>query len=239
MNVACLSMYDGGALTAANDALWSAIARRLGVSFGLTRGPWKSEALLFGQVCGYPFATRYREQLRLVATPVYSAPGCVEATHQSFVVVPSNSSIRDLTELRDARAAINEPDSMTGRHLLGDAIASAGGTIASTQLTGSHAASLARVAAGEADVAAIDCVTYAHLDPKGVRIVHRTRHTPSLPFVTAGDPAPVRRALADAIAELPAVCRRLRLEGIRVLEARDYDFTLEVAANADRVLPAS
>ncbi|MBX3229068.1 MAG: PhnD/SsuA/transferrin family substrate-binding protein [Labilithrix sp.] len=263
--LASLAMYDGGELAAANDVLWSAVARRL-ERLGMREVPrrlerdralddvWSSDRLLLGQTCGYPFAARFRGRLRLIATPRYSAPGCTESGHRTFVVVHARSTARSLSALRGTRAVINDVESMTGRHLLGDAIAAAGGArgfFASVEVSGSHARSLASVAACAADVAAIDCVSFAHLAraaPEMVaetRIIHRTRRTPALPFVISsacGDVASslVTRALVDALAD-PSTAdarRALMLVGVKRLAPSAYDGTLAVAANADRVFDA-
>jgi ABC-type phosphate/phosphonate transport system substrate-binding protein len=260
--IASLAMYDGGELSAANDVLWDAIARRL-MGFGFRQVPpklerdralhdvWSSDRLLFGQTCGYPFAARFRGRLRLLGVPEYSLPGCTRSGHRSFVIVHAGSTVRSLNALRGTRAAINDVESMTGRHLLGDAIAASGGSpgfFASVEVSGSHAVSLERVAAGAADVAAIDCVSYAHLAraaPEIVaetRIIHRTRETPTLPFVVStacGEVAAslVACALAEAVAD-PATAdarRTLGLVRIRRQTVSVYDDTLAVAAKAERV----
>jgi ABC-type phosphate/phosphonate transport system substrate-binding protein len=260
--IASLAMYDGGELTAANDVLWSAIAHRL-ESFGVRGVPcqlerdrslddvWSSDHLLFGQICGYPFASRFRSRLRLIAAPQYSAPGCTKSAHRSVVLVHARSPVRSLGELRGARAVINDVESMTGRQLLGDAIAASGGScgsFSSVEVSGSHASSLAQVAAGMADVAAIDCVSFAHLAraiPAVVaetRIVHRTRQTPTLPFVISaacGEVATflVARALAEVVADpRTADARRtLGLVAVRRPNTKAYERTLEIATSADRV----
>jgi ABC-type phosphate/phosphonate transport system substrate-binding protein len=262
MRVASLAMYDGDELTAANDVLWDAIARRL-MGFGICDVPsklerdraidevWASDGLLFGQTCGYPFAARFRGRLRMLGVPEYSLPGCTKTGHRSFVIVHAGSTVRSLSALRGARAAINDVESMTGRHLLGDAIAASRGSpafFAKVDVSGSHAVSLARVAAGAADVAAIDCVSYAHLAravPEMVaetRIIHRTRETPTLPFVISAACGAVAeswvtRALAEAVADpCTADARRaLGLVRIRRLRPTVYDQTRAVAAKAERV----
>jgi ABC-type phosphate/phosphonate transport system substrate-binding protein len=72
--------------------------------------------------------------------------------------------------------------------------------------SGSHRNSAQMVAAGQADVAALDCVTYAHfqrLYPTSVadlRILCWTQPSPSLPFITA-------RATSDTT--LQALCSSL------------------------------
>ena len=68
---------------------------------------------------------------------------------------------------------------------------------------------MAAVAAGQADVAAIDCVTWAHLqrwrpETAGkLRVLAWTEATPGLPLITAAATTDaVRRALASALDEV-------------------------------------
>jgi ABC-type phosphate/phosphonate transport system substrate-binding protein len=105
----------------------------------------------------------------------------------------------------------------------------------SVKESGSHVASLAMVADGAADVAAIDCVTHALLvrhRPEaldGTRVLGRTGSAPALPYVTAGaaDEEMVRRlrtalfaALADAA--LDAARDALLLRDAEVLSPHAY-----------------
>ncbi|MDB4884386.1 MAG: phosphate/phosphonate transporter substrate-binding protein, partial [Gemmatimonadetes bacterium] len=247
--VASLGMYDGGALTEANDLLWKAMAARA-TAFGLPDVPaaieratpleqlWTSERLLFGQTCGYPFASRLHPRVRLLGAPIYALPGCDGATHRSFIIVNASSNARGLAGLAGRTAVINEHDSMTGRHLLGDAVVEVGGTsgfFTSVRVSGSHANSLAMVALGEADVAAIDCVSYAHLArarPELVaatRIIHRSAPTPTLPFVISaacGEVAAFAMAGALAVAvldpKLEDAHRLLGLVGLRRIRPIAY-----------------
>jgi len=255
-------MYDGGELTSANDVLWDAIARRLR-AFGIRDVPpaldrdhpleevWSSGRLLFGQVCGYPFARRFRDRLRVLGAPHYAVPGCVRGRHRSYVVVHARSGVRDLGSLQGTRAVVNDVESMTGRHLLGDAVydsSEARPFFAGVELSGSHAQSLAMVANGVADVAAIDCVSYAHLSRaapeivRDTRILFRTISTPTLPFVIStecGEVAAslVARALAEAFDDprTKDARRTLRLVRVRRVRPDIYDATLAVAARADHV----
>src|ERR1700735_1567828 len=71
-----------------------------------------------------------------------------------------------LKEFRGAVAALNAHDSNTGMNLFRGMIAPiAGGPafFSSTVVTGSHEASVAAVDNGEADLASIDCVSFALL----------------------------------------------------------------------------
>ena len=203
--IAALPMYDVAELQAAHDTLWAALAELLSgsgvtdVPRSLTRGVdhrnvWRDPSLLFGQACEYPIAKSFGEYLALVATPRYSALGCEAALYRSAIVVRAHESADSLAELRNRRCVINELDSNSGMNLLRAAVAPlAGGArfFESVRVSGSHGRSVEMVAANEADVAAIDCVTFAHLQKfqsaltGKVRILCWSPVSPSLPFVTA------------------------------------------------------
>ena len=98
-------------------------------------------------------------------------------------------------------------------------------------VTGSHRESLRAVAEGRADLAGIDAVTFRNLlrwepDAARVRVVGRTRSTPGMSFVTAAanDPAPIRAALGEALADLPReVGQVLGLWGMVTLPPEAYE----------------
>jgi ABC-type phosphate/phosphonate transport system substrate-binding protein len=242
-------MYDFAHLVAANDALWQAVAARLhaaglsGVPAGLRRDGtpdrlWQDPALLLAQSCGYPLMTSLVGRVRLVATPRYRAAGCIGAAHGSALVVPAGAGTLDLAALRGGRCAANQPHSNTGMNLLRAAVA----TIAagrpffrSVAWTGSHRASLALVAGGTADLAAIDTVTLAHLSRSEpdlvdrVRILGFTAATPGLPFITSGttDDATLE-LLRDALHEIgsapahAALRDELLLDGFEIVPEAAY-----------------
>lgn len=256
---AALPMYDLPELQAANDMLWAAIAARLDaagvdrVPRRLTRGEpldtvWSDPDLLLAQTCGYPLTTILRGRVGLVATPHYRAEGCDGPLHRSVVVVRVDSPAAVLGDLRGARCAINGLASNTGMNLLRYEIAAlAGGEpyFGGILMTGGHAASADAVASGEADVAAIDCVTWAHLQrlrPAAVRrlrVLGWTVTTPALPMITsARSPLMLRAVLADALADVardPAlreVRAELLLDGFSQLALFRYEAILTLEAFA-------
>jgi ABC-type phosphate/phosphonate transport system substrate-binding protein len=106
-------------------------------------------------------------------------------------------------------------------------LAGGGRFFQSVHLSGSHRASLQLVAAGEADVTAIDCVTLAHLrrfDPSltsRLRVVDWTPASPCLPYVTSRRTSEaafgaLRSAIEDVFADrtLAPVRELLLLEGV-------------------------
>jgi len=75
--------------------------------------------------------------------------------------------------------------------------------------TGSHPGNLNRIARGEADATAVDCVTYAfwrRYRPQAaaqVRVLARTPPSPAIPFVTSVErPPEIVALLRDALASL-------------------------------------
>jgi len=242
-------MYDLPELEAVNDALWAALAERLrakgvdDVPDGLTRSApleaiWTAPQLLLAQTCGYPLATSLGERVRVVATPRYGAPGCDGALYRSAVVVRASDPARHLADLRGRRAAVNDLASNSGMNVLRAEIAPlAQGApfFDAVTITGAHAASVEAVAAGEADVAAIDGVTWAHLQrlrpsaTKALRVLGWTRATPGLPLIAAATIdaahlAALRQALVEVAhdPELAATRAALRLEGFEILPEGAY-----------------
>ncbi len=175
--IAALPMYDFPDLAAAHDAWWLAVAEELRAA-GVRNPPrqlnrelghldsWRHPHLLLGQACEYPLATAFHRWARPLATPRYAAPGCEGGRYRSAIVVRASEAAASLTEMHGRRCAINEASSNSGMNLLRAAIA----PIAlrrrffdSVTISGSHWDSARMVADGGADIAAIDCVSYAHL----------------------------------------------------------------------------
>jgi ABC-type phosphate/phosphonate transport system substrate-binding protein len=224
--VASLGMYDHPAQRSANDALWRGLAHLLrgagiaGVPDDLDRSRsveaiWRDPRLLLAQACGYPLTAPDAPAVRVVALPVYDAPGCGGATHRSVIVVRAGDRATAVGDLRGSRVAINAATSNTGMNLLRAVVAPlADGAAFFSQVvvTGGHHASAAAIVRDEADCAAIDGVTWAALrrhEPaliEGLRVIATTGATAALPFVTAAAAsdahlAAIRGALAAVIAD--------------------------------------
>ena len=253
-------MYDApAAVTAANDALWTGLRGRLraaglaDVPDHLVRGgsyadPWLAPHLLLAQTCGFPYVRHLRGRVRLVATPVYGFAGGTGADRRSVVVVVAGAPFTGIEDLRGARAAINDPGSNSGANLFAALVAPLavnGRFFSSVTVTGGHRESLAAVAAGQADVAAIDSVTFGLLaahapeEVAGVRVLCETPGGPGLPLITRGDAsdgevAVLRQALAEVLADpgLAEARQTLGLVGIEVLGDADYDVLARYAAES-------
>lgn len=253
--LASLPMYDPPFLRAATDAWWAGLARALRAE-GFADTPakldrarareehWRAPDLLLSQTCGLPLVTAFRDCLRPIATPRYAAPGCRDATYRSLIMVDCDSPAQSLADLKGAVAAINGWDSQSGMNVLRHAVAPhAGGGrfFREVKVSGAHLASIALIAAGEADVAAVDCVTHAlaaaHAPERlsGVRVLAETAAAPGLPYVThaarpADEIARLRAALARAMADpdLAAARDDLLLTGFTVLAPSDYEAILDM-----------
>jgi ABC-type phosphate/phosphonate transport system substrate-binding protein len=259
--IAALPMYDFPELTETHDALWAALAEHL-TAAGIvncpptltrhldTRALWGHPRLLLAQGCEYPLAKSFAGSIRVVATPRYGVTGCTGAQYQSAIVVRSDDSATRLADLRGRRCVINERDSNSGMNLLRAALAPvAGGAPFFSRVTvsGAHRRSALQVAAGEADVAALDCVSLAHcqrLDPDvtaRLRVLAWTPSSPSLPLITAATSdeatiAALRAALGAVAADarLRAVRARLFLEGFDLQPDPGFGAVLELERRAVR-----
>ncbi len=240
--IANLPWYDLPELQPRTDAFWEAVARRLGPTApaGLLRegqhgDQLRSDRLLLSQTCGYDVVNGFRSVVRVVATPSYRIEGVTSGSYRSYVVVRKDSRSRLLEDLRGTRLVINSLCSHSGTNALRALIAPiarSGHFFASVTATGSHVASLERIAAGDADTAAIDCVTYGLLKRvrpsllERTRVVARTAEAPAPPFVTRGNASDeevseLRAALADAIDD--DIRDALLLDGVEAAEVDRYE----------------
>lgn len=246
---AALPMHDWPHLRADTDRLWarwSAALRARGVAApeSLSRNRpaedcWSDPAILVTQTCGLPWVCGLGDRLQLVAVPHYRAEGCRGAWYRSILAVRRQHQDRPLLSLAGGTVALNAWHSHSGHTALVAAIHAAGGSFpffGRALVTGSHAASMLAVAEGRADLAAVDCVTWALAGdadhPARTRLASAgmTPPAPGLPLVTRRDPAgtraeALRETLRETLADpaLATVCRRLRISGASAVADSAYD----------------
>lgn len=250
---ASLPMYALAALADDHRALWQGIRRRLAAAGvaplperleeGAGEDAWTDPGLLLSQTCGYPLVTRLRGRVRVVATPCHAAAGCAGPRYRSWIIARDGDRGEDLASFRQRRAAINGRDSLSGYHAL-TMMLPGGQTpeqfFSQVRCCAAHRGSIASVRGGEADVAAIDCVTWALLaayhpeELRGLRIVDRGPLLPALPLVTSIDTADtvldlLRRALVDTVADPGFARHRARLRLVGVVPT-DETFYADIAA---------
>ncbi len=259
--LAGLPMYVFPELMTATADWWSGLRRHFRQA-GLPEMPaaigepadlyahWLQPDLLFTQTCGYPLTHELAGRVQLVATPCYSAPGCEGANYRSVVVVRAADGIGQAADLRGKRVAFNSRDSQSGYNTLRNFIAplAQDGRFFGAQLeTGGHRRSLAAVRRGDADVASLDCVSFALIaavapqEVAGIQVLGMTEPAPNLPFITAlGTKPDVVARLRDGLREamedphLASARSALLIAGVEVLPLEAYDriLTMEKAAIA-------
>lgn len=239
--IASLGMYDPAPLQGANDRFWTLIrdglrARGVQAPETLTRGKgaywpaWRSPDLVFSQTCGFPFRARLYGQVTLVGTPDYGVEGCPPGHYRSVFVVRADDPRETLAAFDGAQLAFNEPLSQSGYAAPLAEAARRGIRFRLGPATGEHALSATAVAAGKAEIAALDAVTWAilmenGLAPDTLRVIDRTTPTPALPYIAGpgADAEATFAAVAGAIAALPAPDRdRLHLRGVIRIPAEAY-----------------
>jgi ABC-type phosphate/phosphonate transport system substrate-binding protein len=252
-------MYDFPELASAHADWWAGLRRHFQAQ-GLDAlpehlagridpiGQWNGPAPIFSQTCGYPLTHALADKVRLIATPRYAAAGCAGPTYVSWVIVRRDDPAQTFSDLRGRRPAFNGRDSQSGHNvlrLLAAQHARDGRFFGPAIESGAHRKSMAMVAAGQADLAAIDCVSFALIarvapqEVAGLRVLCASAAAPSLPYVTAAsaDDATVARLRAGILAacadpNLAAVRRSLLIDGCEVLPRACYDVILDMERRA-------
>lgn len=203
-----LDMYlapPSEAVFAALDAGLRAVLTKAGIDLSASFGA----GFAVGQVCGITYATAPAGQLRYLATMVADDPAVPAGHYNSLLITPRQGGLAAPADFDPARhkAVINETGSFSGNltftaHMAADYNSGLGTALVS----GAHLDSVAMVARGEADLAAIDRVSFAlarRAMPDavaGVAVIGETRPYPGIPFVAdAGLPDDVVSRLRDAI----------------------------------------
>ncbi|WP_296741799.1 PhnD/SsuA/transferrin family substrate-binding protein [Mesorhizobium sp.] len=184
---------------------------------------WLNPALLFAQTCWGPMELGLAEHVQVVAQPSYDAfEGGQGGLYSSALVmradggrpVPSpadGKAVIPLDLIRGKRFAFNSLDSMSGVIGLTRDLEAMGESLdifASRLPSGGHRSSIVAVAEGRADVAAIDCESWAlaqRFEPaaQDVKVVGWTARRKGLPYITARTTrAATVAAMREAIASL-------------------------------------
>lgn len=212
--------YDLPSVRWANDLIWRATGlpgeydRETDV-FSL----WHSSELLVTQACGLDLYLS-NAHIQPIAAPIFDLD-CDEGKYYSHIVGNRSGRV----------AAVNAMSSRSGLSALL--------TLCRPEellITGSHVSSLSLVQSGQADVAAIDAVTWKILERSAshlladIQIVDRTAPAPSPPFVV-GHPGLVEdtfNGLVRAFESVDTIDARkaLCLEGLIPAQKSDYDSVL-------------
>lgn len=172
---------------------------------------WQYPDLVLSQTCGFPLVTQLPD-VQVVGCFHYTAPGCEGHFYRSLLVARVEDSDKTLADFRRRRVVCNAPDSQSGYNVLLKMVAplaEQGRFFSGVTFSGSHRQSLIDLRRGEADIAAIDCVTWALLqrhEPElleRLAVIGRSPLAPGLPLITAASTsAETLRAIRAALKTL-------------------------------------
>lgn len=162
---------------------------------------WQSQDLVFSQTCWGPLSLGLINQVDILAQPDYTAfPGGRGPFYRSAIIacegksaaVPETASASDLSALcHFRRFAYNHKDSLSGYIGLVEDYRDQHGQLPNVKLeTGSHRASVRAIINGEADMAAIDCRSWAlaqtyEAEADKLTVVGWTQERLGLPFISS------------------------------------------------------
>lgn len=238
--IASLPMYDWDELRAPTDRLWGLVRDNLRASGiaapdalqrgGDMWGDWLNPDLILSQTCGFPYRTRLHGRVALIGTPDYGLPDAAPGHYYSQIIARADGP-DDWRDYLDRTLAINGDDSQSGWAAPQNHAALAGRRFDDCLVTGAHVASATAVAEGQADLAAIDAVTWrlimAHRPALAgaLKVIAHTDPTPGLPLITAlgNDSRSIAVAVQTAISALsPDDRAALGLRGLIAIPAPNY-----------------
>ncbi|MDY1038279.1 phosphate/phosphite/phosphonate ABC transporter substrate-binding protein [Lelliottia sp. CFBP8978] len=203
---------------------------------------WRHPDLLLSQTCGFPLVTQLAE-VQTVGCFHYTAPGCEGINYRSFLVARAQDNTQTLADFRGKRVVCNAEESQSGYNVLLKRVAPLsreGRFFSQVVLSGSHRQSVIDLARGAADIAAIDCVTWALLqrhEPTlldGLTVIEHTPLTPGLPLITAGRTSAQTltaiRAALDALVNAPeyrSLCEAAFIGGFSAVSREPYSLLLD------------
>jgi len=258
--IAALPMYDYAPMRAAAQRFWSDV--RLSISREIPEysevpealgqptdvwAHWRQPDLFFSQTCGYPYISGLRDTVHLIGTPDYGVVPGLPGWYCSVIVVHANDMRRKLADFQGASFVCNGRDSQSGCHaMMFEILTKLGERRLFDQcvLSGSHIASVAMVADGNADIAAIDAVTWQLLQryqpaAANLRVLGRTVATPGLPYITARqhDVGIMTNAVVAGIDRLSKLdSATLGIKGFWHSSPEDYNLIAEHAEQSEGVL---
>jgi len=244
-------MYDWPETAHAIDILWShihnALAKRdVEAPVALERSThpvalWSKPELLIGQTCGWPYANYLAEQVIPFARFHYDLDGCPPGYYNSVYIGHHDDDYDHIASPRAfqfvEKIAINSDDSQSGFHVFEEITGEPSEEAISRErrvVTGSHRNSIATIANGDANIAAIDSVAfelakrYVAEDVSRIVVLGNSRPKPGLPLITSREHvslAPILfEAVSEAVDEAPMdVLDTLLIKGVVRAKPSDYD----------------
>ena len=203
--------------------------------------PERGDGFICGQICGIDYA-RHQNSYHYLASFSLAA-SAVPAGHYRSVIIAAAGYEPASGEA--PRCAINHYGSFSGDYAFHDWWEGQGrAPLDNVQVTGAHRASLLAVAKGEADIAAIDELSFhlaAHAFPEIAEVLNIIDYTPArpgLPFLCAAPYGAQKDAIRDhllAFTKTDAFTALSELLGLSQMDVIDDDAFAALATIADRV----
>lgn len=238
--IASLMMYARPELAPAQARYWAGIraalaARGIDAPQELSNDAeafsvWTAPDLVLSQTCGMPYRTWLHGRVALIGTPDFDLDGCPPGHYRSAVVVRADDPRDRLEDFARARLAYNQTFSQSGYAALHALARARGFWFADRRESHAHRQSARAVAEGDADIAALDAVSWRLMQrydgfTAKLRVLTWTAPTPGLPYIAAAcaDVPATFAAVAEAIAALsPDDRATLGINGLQAIPAAAY-----------------
>ena len=192
---------------------------------------WLDPNLVLSQTCGMPYRNILHGKVQLVGTPIYDLPDCPPGHYFSVIVARKDDPRSTLKEYSQAVLAYNMEISQSGYAAPLNHAATQGIRFPNQVKSHGHVKSAEMVARREADIAAIDAVTWMLIKRhdafiSNLRVLERTTPTtPVLPLITSLklNADQIYNAVKQAIQDLSQDMRdAMLLKGIMKIPTLEY-----------------
>jgi ABC-type phosphate/phosphonate transport system substrate-binding protein len=191
---------------------------------------WQNGDLVLSQTCGMPYRLHLHDKVQLIGTPDYGINGCPKGYYNSVFIVNTIDDRSDIADFANAKLAVNSEISQSGYSAPQSEAKKQGFQFENIVLSHGHVTSAKMVATGQADIAAIDAVTWKNIKKyddftRNIKIIAQTPPTPGLPFICAlgQNKAGITQAVEAAIETLTDDDRdSLGITSLISIPAADY-----------------
>jgi len=178
------------------------------IDFSTEDDVYAAKNCLFAQTCGFPYLKKWQKSHAIICVPKFDIEGCQGLNYRSWFIKKKTNSKNKLEDFQNTRVAINSWASNSGMNVLRFAVSQlnvSDSFFSEVQLTGAHHQSVLSVAAGKAEIASIDAVTFYFLAQtypeliKEIEIFDQSVPTPGLPFISHRDSVFTAKEITSAL----------------------------------------
>lgn len=210
---------------------------------------WQEQDVLFTQCCGYPLIKSLKDQVQLIAKPDYAVVGCENGYYRSVLITHRDNIFDSLNSFIDQRIVINQIDSNSGMNVLRAEIAALVDDkpyFQTVKISGSHLNSIQAITEHRADLAAIDCVSFAYIEKfrpellKDIRILSYSVQSPALPIIASKKLKDqyknlVFHVLKNMLKLHPQLCQALLIKDFLTTDLKEYQKILDLEKQAQLI----